>query len=138
LFALLDHALAQLRKEFINYDGDEIHMDKILELTGIRQSNLDFVELPELVEKNFKIASVIKQIVVFTFIPMSQNGKLLAMERCVMIECISRFTYVVSLLILTAVLQLMLAAVIQLIKLFLIIQNGVAHAKIKNILRNLQ
>jgi hypothetical protein len=54
LFALLDHAMSQLKLDFINYEGDEIHLDKVLEATGLHTSSLSFIELTDLVEKNFK------------------------------------------------------------------------------------
>jgi hypothetical protein len=54
LFALLDHAMSQLKLSFINYERDEINMEKVLEATGLSTDSLNFVELAELVVTNFK------------------------------------------------------------------------------------
>jgi acyl carrier protein len=54
LFALLDHAMSQLKLSFINYERDEINMEKVLEATGLSTDSLNFVELTDLVMTNFK------------------------------------------------------------------------------------
>jgi acyl carrier protein len=68
LFALLDHAMSQLKLSFINSERDEINMEKVLEATGLSTDSLNFVELTDLVMTNFK---------------RKQNINLLAQPGCV-------------------------------------------------------
>jgi hypothetical protein len=54
LFALLEHAMSQLKPSFINYEGDMINMEKVLEASGLERDSLGFVELTESIVANFK------------------------------------------------------------------------------------
>jgi len=54
LFAILKHAMSQLKPSFINYEGDMINIEKVLEASGLEKDGLGFLELTDLIVANFK------------------------------------------------------------------------------------